>query len=338
MTPPVVVVTGIGAISPLGIGREALWKCASEGGVLRSGADRLEVEDFDVAGILRTKGLRYIGRGTRFVAAACRLALEDAGFDDFAELGFAVGTAFGNTTETFGFTHRTLTEGVGEVLPMASFDAALNSQANYTAVYLAAQRFTKTLCGMTGSLEAVADATAAIRAGRARAAVAAGLDYWNPELEEWARFQRTATDVPVAEGAYALVLEEAESASARGAPVLAEVGASARRYDAFGRGPELAARVVREGLGGRPPDLVISCSETSSGLAGEVPQCALRDLVGESLGARGALGSALASLALQAGVAPGAGALPGGATVLVTDFEPGANHMCLSLHASGEAV
>ena len=38
-----VVVTGVGAVSPLGLGREALWKSASEGGVAR-GADRLEVE------------------------------------------------------------------------------------------------------------------------------------------------------------------------------------------------------------------------------------------------------------------------------------------------------
>ena len=125
MSAPRVVVTGVGAVSPLGIGREALWKGVTEGGVARGAPARLEVADFDVAAILRTKDLRYIGRGTKFVAAASRLALEDAGYDDFAEMGFAVGTAFGNTTETFSFTHRTLTEGVGEVLPMASFDAAV---------------------------------------------------------------------------------------------------------------------------------------------------------------------------------------------------------------------
>ena len=339
MSGPTVVVTGIGAVSPLGIGREALWKSVTEGGVARGAVARLEVEDFDVKGILRTKGLRYIGRGTRFLAAASRLALEDAGFDDFAELGFAVGTAFGNTSETFSFTHRTLTEGVGEVLPMASFDAALNSQANYTAVYLAAQSFTKTLCGMTGSLEAVVDASAAIRAGRARAAVAAGLDYWNPELEEWVRFRRAGVATPVAEGAYALVLEDAESAAARGAPVLAALGASARLYDAFGRG-ELAERVTRDALAGRQADLVVSCAEPAPPAAGST-FCALRELVGESLGARGALGTALASLALHTGAAPGGHRLPSvapgasGGTVLVTDFEPGANHLCLALHASG---
>ena len=250
MSEPRVVVSGIGAVSPLGIGREALWKSASEGGVAGSGVARLEVGDFDVASILRTRGLRYIGRGTRFVACAARLALQDAGYDDLAELGLAVGTAFGNTTETFNFTHRTLTEGVGQVLPMASFDGALNSQANYTAVYLEAQRFTRTCCGMTASLEAVADSAAIIRAGRARAAVAVGVDYWNPELEEWLRFERADLRTPVAEGAYALVLEEGEFASERGAPVLAEIGGIARRFDLERQGSALAEQVSREALAG----------------------------------------------------------------------------------------
>lgn len=340
MSEPRVVVTGVGAVSPLGLGREALWKSATEGGVARSGGgSRLEVEDFDVAAILRTKGLRYIGRGTKFVAAASRLAVEDAGYDDFAEMGFAVGTAFGNTTETFSFTHRTLSEGVGEVLPMASFDAALNSQANYTAVYLGAQRFTKAICGMTGSLEAVVDAAASIRAGRARAAVAAGIDYWNPELEEWVRFQRAEHDAPVAEGAYALVLEDGDRAAARGARVLAEIGSSARRFDAFGRGAELAQRVSREALAGQRPDLVISCGDEPEAPKGETLRCALRDLVGESLGARGALGAALASLALDSGAAPGGDPLPAKeGTVLVTDFEPGSSHVCVTVHATGRAA
>jgi 3-oxoacyl-(acyl-carrier-protein) synthase len=339
MSEPRVVVTGVGAVSPLGLGREALWKGATEGRVARSGATRLEVEDFDVKSILRTKGLRYIGRGTKFVAAASRLALEDAGYEDLAELGLVLGTAFGNITETFGFTHRTLTEGVGEVLPMASFDAALNSQANYTAVYLAAQRFAKTICGMTGSLEAVADAAASIRAGRSGAAVAAGIDYWNPELEEWVRFQRAQHDAPVAEGAYALVLEDGDRAEARGARVLAEIGSSARRFDAFGGGAELAQRVGREALAGRRPDLVISCAEEPEAPQGETLHCALRDLVGESLGARGALGAALASLALDAGAAPGGEPLPAqGGTVLVTDFESGANHVCVTVHANRKAA
>jgi 3-oxoacyl-(acyl-carrier-protein) synthase len=339
MSEPRVVVTGIGAVSPLGIGREALWKSATEGGVAASGAARLEVDDFDVAAILRTRGLRYIGRGTRFVACAARLALQDAGYDDLAELGLAVGTAFGNTTETFNFTHRTLTEGVGEVLPMASFDAALNSQANYTAVFLEAQRFTRTCCGMTASLEAVADSAAIIRAGRARAAVAVGVDYWNPELEEWLRFEHAELRTPVAEGAYALVLEEGDFATERGAPLLAEIGGSARRFDLERRGSALAEQVSREALAGRRPDLLLYCGEEPKerGAVTAAPlRCALRDLAGESLGARGALGIVLASLALSSRTIPGGDALPSDAgTVLVADFEPGANYVGVSVQTPG---
>ncbi len=338
MSPVRVVVTGVGAVSPLGIGREALWKSAREGGLQRSGAERLDVADFDVAGILRTKGLRYIGRGTRFAAAASRLALEDAGYDDFAELGFAVGTAFGNTSETFSFTHRSLTEGVGEVLPMASFDAALNSQANYTAVYLGAQRFARTFCGMTASLEAVADSADIIRAGRARAAVAAGMDYWNPELEEWLSQGEAGPARPVAEGAYAVVLEEAEAAAKRGAHVLAEIGPSAVGFDLGEESDALRSGLAREALGGTGADLVLDCGDETKAPSAAL-HCSLRQLVGECLGARGALGTALAALAVQAGAAPGGAPLPAGSTTaLVTDFQPNSNHLCLSVRSAGAAA
>ncbi len=327
------VVTGVGAVSPLGIGREALWKRAHEGGVARLAGERLDVEEFDVAAILRTKGIRYIGRGTRLLASASRLALEDAHFGDPAELGFAVGSAFGNTSETFSFTHRTLTEGVGEVLPMASFDAALNSQANYTAVYLEAQRFTRTFCGMTASLEAVADVASVIRAGRARAGVAAGMDYWNPELEEWLRHGAVGAARPIAEGAYALVLEEAESAVARGAPALAEIGGSARGFDLGEDSAELQRRLAEVALAGERAAYRIDCGSPGSELEGLAPlEVSLPNLVGDALGARGALGTALAALSLSAGLTLQGLPLPAGpATTLVTDFQPDSTQLCLAV-------
>ncbi|MGI9591080.1 MAG: hypothetical protein ACR2P8_06905, partial [Myxococcota bacterium] len=101
----------------------------------------------------------------------------------------------------------------------------------------------------------------------------------------------------------------------------------------------LAERVAQEALAGRRPDLVISCGEDSETKADAARHCALRDLVGESLGARGALGAALASLSLAAGATPAGEALPAqGGTVLITDFEPGANHVSLTLRAAGEGA
>ena len=157
------------------------------------------------------------------------------------------------------------------------------------------------------------------------------MDYWNPELEEWLRHECASLGRPVAEGAYALLLEEADGAAARGARVLAEIGTSARGFDLGDRTPELAERVARDALGGAAPDLVLDCGEPA-GAPGGAPRCSLRDFVGEGLGARGALGTALASLAIHSGAAPsGEPVLGGGATVLVTDFEPGSNHLALAV-------
>ncbi len=61
----------------------------------------------------------------------------------------------------------------------------------------------------------------------------------------------------------------------------------------------------------------------------------MRFVAGESLGARGALGAVLASLALSSGAAPGGDPLPNGGTVLVTDFEPGASYVGVSVHSPG---
>ena len=120
------------------------------------------------------------------------------------------------------------------------------------------------------------------------------------------------------------------------------------RHWGDGRRPEVfdgieSMEALEEAYGGimdQPHNyLVISGGEDSEKLAEGARHCALRDLVGESLGARGALGAALASLAFAAGTTPAGEALPAqGGTILITDFEPGANHVCLTVRASGEGA
>src|SRR5690242_6969154 len=83
-----IVITGLGVISSIGIGREPFWDALFAG---RSGigpitlfpADRPAraggIHDFDPAAILGRQGLRLLDRTTRLALAASVLALADAG-------------------------------------------------------------------------------------------------------------------------------------------------------------------------------------------------------------------------------------------------------------------
>src|SRR5437667_4132102 len=85
-----VVVTGIGPVSPIGVGRDAVWESllAGRGGVRR--IQRFdpsdlpvqiagEVADFDPAEFLKPKQIRHTDRAVHFAVAAARLAWADAG-------------------------------------------------------------------------------------------------------------------------------------------------------------------------------------------------------------------------------------------------------------------
>src|SRR5919108_5517947 len=84
-----VVITGIGAVSPLGNDAKATWEAAVSG---RSGVDEIrafdasgypvtiagEVKDFDPAGLASAKDLRRLDRNVLFAPAAAKEALADA--------------------------------------------------------------------------------------------------------------------------------------------------------------------------------------------------------------------------------------------------------------------
>ncbi|MCF8082460.1 MAG: beta-ketoacyl-ACP synthase II [Deltaproteobacteria bacterium] len=89
-----VVITGLGPITPIGIGKKAYWDALISG---KSGARNLHfegwdmdqyscrvacpIEDFSLSDYLhQNKEFRYLGRTSQFAMAATRLALEDAGF------------------------------------------------------------------------------------------------------------------------------------------------------------------------------------------------------------------------------------------------------------------
>ena len=116
--PARVVVTGIGAITPVGTGRRAMWegllagRCGT-GPVTSFDTSRYsvhqggEIHDFRAADHLRTLDPGSIGRASQLAASAARLALDDAGLDPSAlppeRCGVVMGTTSGEPLEVERF-------------------------------------------------------------------------------------------------------------------------------------------------------------------------------------------------------------------------------------------
>ena len=119
-----VVVTGLGAISPVGIGVDQFWKSIISG---KSGVDYItlfdttdydvkigaEVKDFDPAQYLDRKEIKRTDRYVQFAVAASKMALADADLEINAtnanEIGVVIGSGIGGI-KTFEDQARVLIE------------------------------------------------------------------------------------------------------------------------------------------------------------------------------------------------------------------------------------
>src|SRR4030095_5173388 len=145
-----VAVTGIGIVSPIGVGRAAFWQALSEG---RSGVAPLEgwarpsglprvaaaVGEFGAKELITSPQLRRMARLSRMAVAGSRLALRDAqiAVDDLAaeRVGVVFGTALGNLRESIGHLDRILTRGPAAASsPMVFPTLVMNAAAGYIAM------------------------------------------------------------------------------------------------------------------------------------------------------------------------------------------------------------
>src|SRR5947209_3098098 len=144
-----VVITGIGVISPLGFGRATFWNAllAGQSGIapiqgidVSSYGAKLggELKNFHAEDFLGKKGLRYLNWGTRMLTSAIKLALDDAGLEANDELGektgIVIGSALANYPQTTNYTQMAMQRGPGDLMPMESFDVALNASINFVSV------------------------------------------------------------------------------------------------------------------------------------------------------------------------------------------------------------
>jgi 3-oxoacyl-[acyl-carrier-protein] synthase II len=258
MNPRRVVITGIGAITPIGLGVEGLW----QGLLHRRSAVRCitrfdpsmfksriagEVSDFSAADHIEERRARRLDRFSQFSVAATRMALADAELDvdreDPDRIGATMGTALGGVAHGEAQYRNFLLEGPRAVDPALALTVFAGAASCNIAIEFGFTGLNSTN-GMSCASGAIAigEGFRAIARGEADVMVSGGAEAPLAPLCFGAfaiiRAMSTRNDDPghasrpfdlgrdgfvMAEGAAVLVLEERDRALARGAPVYAEV-------------------------------------------------------------------------------------------------------------------
>ena len=185
-----VAVTGIGVVSPIGIGKDRFWEslAAGRGGVGRitrfdiTGWDTqiaAEVRDFDPLQWMERKEVRRNDRFVQFAYAASRLALEDARYTITRENGPRIGVVIGSGiggAETWEEQHRNLIEkGPHRVSPFFIPMIIINMASGVVSILVGARgpnSSVVTACATGGN--AIGDAARIIQRGEADAMLAGG--------------------------------------------------------------------------------------------------------------------------------------------------------------------
>jgi 3-oxoacyl-[acyl-carrier-protein] synthase II len=262
------VVTGVGLLTPLGIGADASWEAIRAG---KSGIARItqfdaaafscqiagEVKGFNPADYIEKKEIKKMGRFIQFAIAAADFALKGSGLKVTAEneerVGVYIGSGIGGF-EVIEREHQTLLEhGPRRISPFFIPATIINLASGHVSIRSGAKgpnSATATAC--TTSAHSIGDSYRMIERGDADAMICGGteaavtpmgiggfaamraLSTRNAEPERASRpWDKYRDGFVVGEGAGILVLEELESARQRGAHVLAELVGYGMSADAF---------------------------------------------------------------------------------------------------------
>jgi 3-oxoacyl-[acyl-carrier-protein] synthase II len=252
-----VVVTGLGAITPIGGDAASTWEAAVEG---RSGVDWIrsfdasdypvriaaEVKDFDPTSVASPKEVRKLDRNVLLAMGAAREAVADAGLDGTYgddRVGIVFGTAIGGFNGIMEQAEVLRERGPARVSPNFLPNVLVDSASGQLAISLGYRgpNYAPVSACATGS-HAVGEGAEIVRRGDADAVLAGGAEScMHPlilagfcamrglvaEEKEPALasrpFDATRAGFVMGEGACVLVLEELEAAQARGATIYAEV-------------------------------------------------------------------------------------------------------------------
>ena len=309
-----VVITGMGVVSPVGIGVDAFWNGLLEG---KSGVSRIEafdptdypvqiagqVKDFDpVKYVGDKKTSRHMDRNAQFAVAAAKMAVEDSKLDmtkeDSNRVGVIIGTGIGGISTMEETVHRIDTRGPSKVNPFAVPMMIANMASGQVSITFGLQG--PVMADVTTRMIQWGDADVMF-AGGTEAAVAkapmAGFAAMKalssrdcPPEEASCPFDVRRDGFVLGEGSGVLILEELEHAKKRGAHIYAEVLGYGTNGDAYHitaprPGGEMAARCMKnaiEDAGISPEDIdYINAHGTSTGLNDKNETKAIKEILGK---------------------------------------------------------
>src|SRR5437762_10784427 len=258
-----VVITGMGCVTPIGIGREAFW-CALQNG--ESGVRRIDsfdvssspvkiaaqVQGFDWQAQLGPKDRKHVPRTVPLALAAAREAFQDAGIvtndlslEERQQIGVEIGTGGGGLPfvedhYAIWYNGRSHSKASIYIIPAATH-GTLSSEISMAFGLRGLSHVISTGC--TSSTDAIAYAAQHIALGRQESMIAGGVDAalapgilagfnlltvlttdWNDEPQRASRpFTRNRSGMVLGEGSWSYVLEEFERAKHRGAKIYAEI-------------------------------------------------------------------------------------------------------------------
>jgi 3-oxoacyl-[acyl-carrier-protein] synthase II len=263
-----VVITGMGIISPLGIGKEKYWESLVEGKNGISTITRFdvseyqtkiagEVNDFNPMDYMDRKEAKRMDRFTQFAVAAGILAIEDAGINLKKEnkdnIGVVFGTGIGGT-ETFEEQHKILQKrGPNRVSPFFVPMLICNMAAGQLSIQLGLRGPNTTIVtACASSTNAIGEAFKILQRGDAEIILSGGseaaitpmslagfcsmkaMTTHNEEPEKASRpFDAQRDGFVLSEGAGVIVLETLEHAKSRGAQIYAEIAGYGCTADAY---------------------------------------------------------------------------------------------------------
>jgi 3-oxoacyl-[acyl-carrier-protein] synthase II len=247
-----VVVTGMGAISPLGDSAAELWSRASQGCSGIAG----EASTFDPKRYMDFKDARRMSRASQFAVAAAREALADAGLEK-ADLpddtGVLIGTGNSSFPDLEAATRTMIEKGGMRISPFAMPMVLPSMSGGQIAIQFGVHGYNSTVSTACASgTQAIGDAAEVLRRGAASIMITGGteapisevglagfcvmraLSTRNDEPKRASRpFERDRDGFVAGEGAGILILETLERAQARGARIYAEVLGLGSSNDAY---------------------------------------------------------------------------------------------------------
>jgi 3-oxoacyl-[acyl-carrier-protein] synthase II len=269
-----VVVTGMGAVSPNGIGREAFWSATLQG---KSGVRRIESFDattlpvriagevvgFDPLQYVSEKDAANVSRVVPLAIAAASEAIQDAGLnppsmslEELRRTAVMLGSGGGSQE----FVQRQLALYLsGQVKQCSVYtipSATMGTLASEISMHFGFRGFSHVITtGCTSSTDALGYAVQNIQCGTADRIICGGADAplsffivkgftimriltasWNEQPERGSRpFSADRDGFVLGEGAWMFVLEEYEQATARGAEIYGEVTGYGSTCEAFHR-------------------------------------------------------------------------------------------------------